>query len=356
MGNKNTTRELYPQLHITYSGKLSGRLGNEDGTVLSNHTVASEYPLHSSSTALDPLIMKSLLESLGEPKDAFLIKSDDLEPFSINIISPHHPEFRPVFFDRKNEYGKGHTYYEALCHCLPHRNVILSSSARYFNSSKGNSLQTKHLPSPIPITAFIASFRKTNSLFLQNLETVLLALTESHPPPDNINAQEVVKEFLDGAFRNIAIQIHFNSPSYERQMLYHMDHVFSSLHMAVTINGCRIVGFSLPGGNKEITLAMQPGDVYITTPAGIYHGVEVDELSEDKRSVALQCRTLLGAEGAKYWSQHVGPLCIEISKLLAKFPLKLPSYDLWEKKRLSLLKKLINPENKFILFEQNLVD
>jgi len=356
MGNTNTTREVNPQLHISYSGKLSGRLSNHDGTIQSNHNTNTDYPLHSSSTALDPQLMKRLLESLGDPKEVFLIKSHDLQAFEINIISPQHPEYRPVFFDRKNEYGKNHTYYEALCHCLPHRDVIYSSSARYFNSKQGNSLLTKHLPSPLPITAFIESFRSINSEFLQNLETVLLALTESHPPPANMNPQTVVKEFIDGAFRNIAIQIHFNSSSYERQMLYHMDHVFSALHMAVTLNGRRVIGFSLSINEikdfREVTLAMQPGDVYITTPAGILHGVSMDELTEDERSVAIQCRTLLGAESAKYWCEQVSPLCIEISKLLAKFPLRIPSYDEWEKEHAKLLEKLIIPENKFFLFKK----
>jgi len=125
--------------------------------------------------------------------------------------------------------------------------------------------------------------------------------------------------------------------------------------MAVTLNGQRMVGFSKGRDSiktfDEVTLLMQPGDIYITTPAAIVHGVSMEDLTLNERSVALQCRTLLGNEAAKYWSHHVSPMCIEISKLLAKWPLKLPSYSEWDVEYQSLIENRVNPENKFYNFE-----
>jgi hypothetical protein len=327
---------------------------NNDGVILSNHNITEEYPLQSSRSALDPKLIKRLLNSLGDPDDAFLL-TEDLGAFSIKIISPHHPEFRPVFFDRKNEYGKNHTYYEALCHALPTRDVLSCSSARYYNNHDGNSLMTKHLPCPLPITAFIESVRNINSTFLQHLETSLLSLTQTYPPEPG-NPQEIVKDFINGTFRNVAIQIHYNSPTYERPMLYHMDHVFSALHMAVTLNGRRTIGFSKSRDTvsdfTEVSIDMQAGDVYVTTPAAILHGISVDNLEVKDRSVALQCRTLLGPESSKYWSKHVTVLCVEVGKLLAQYPIRLPSYIKWEREYTILENQLIIPENKDFLFEQ----
>jgi len=251
----------------------------------------------------------------------------------MRIYSLTHPEYRPVFFNRGNEYGRGHPYYEALCHGFTHREVVLASSARYFNSSSGKSLLTKHLPSPIPIAAFIECVRTINSTFMTQLSQTLTSFTTLHPPTPPSTAEDMVSDFLNGTFRNIAIQIHYNASSYERLMLYHMDHVFSALHMAVTLHGRRSVGFSRSRSDvsdfNEIVLDMQAGDVYITTPAGILHGVSVDELSMNDRSVAIQCRTLLGAGSSAYWCKHVGPLCVEIGKVLEKSPLKMPKEKEW---------------------------
>jgi len=126
--------------------------------------------------------------------------------------------------------------------------------------------------------------------------------------------------------------------------------------MAVTLNGRRTVGFSKSRNSvsdfTEISLEMQTGDVYATTPAGILHGIEVDKLEVDERSVAIQCRTLLGPEAAKYWSKHVSVLCGEIGKVLEVYPIKLPSYSQWKTEYDILEKKLIVPEDKFIQFEQ----
>jgi len=124
--------------------------------------------------------------------------------------------------------------------------------------------------------------------------------------------------------------------------------------MAVTLNGHRTIGFGLMGsalgqtGTSEFPISLAPGDVYVTTPAGILHGISVDNLPKNERSVALQCRTLLSGTGAAVWCRHTGELCVEIGTLLENFPLRIPTHAEWEVefKRMSAEVKV--PEEKMI--------
>jgi hypothetical protein len=61
-----------------------------------------------------------------------------------------------------------------------------------------------------------------------------------------------------GAFRNLAIQFHYGTSSHERQLLMHYDHVFSALHMAVTLNGNRTTSFSV-NHKEEVCLDLAKG-------------------------------------------------------------------------------------------------
>jgi len=131
---------------------------------------------------------------------------------------------------------------------------------------------------------------------------------------------------MKGAFRSVAIQIHHGAESRDRKKLIHMDHVFSSLHMGVTLHGNRSVGFILPG-NQEKTLEMKSGDIYVTTPAGILHGASMKELDSSNLSCALQCRTLLSKSAALVWERHTGSLCCIVSELLSKNNFYLPSKE-----------------------------
>jgi len=273
------------------------------------------------------------------------------------MVSPNHPDYKPFFFDRKGEYGSGHTYWEALCHASPSRDIKMTSSARYFNNRDNKAILTQHPPGTIHINAFIESVRKINANLLSSLKETLTTLANSDP--ENIIPESLVQEFIDGVFRNIAIQVHFSNASYNREFLYHMDHVFSVLHMAITLNGQRIVGFRV--GNDpldsvkqytELAIRMQPGDVYITTPAGIMHGISMDELNIADRSVAIQCRTLLGSEASIAWSKRVPELCVEITKLLDKYPLRMPTYLEWDLEFKKMQSDLVIPTDKMIVFSQ----
>lgn len=70
--------------------------------------------------------------------------------------------------------------------------------------------------------------------------------------------QEAVDDFVAGAFQNVAIQLHFGAVSHDRQLLMHYDHVFSALHMAVTLNGQRTTGFAV-SHKDEVCLELAPG-------------------------------------------------------------------------------------------------
>lgn len=105
--------------------------------------------------------------------------------------------------------------------------------------------------------------------------------------------------------------------------------------MGVTLHGERAVGFVVPSDDpqndkwppNEVTLPMRMGDVYVTTPASILHGVSTRDLSESDRSVALQCRTMLDAPSAQFWNAHKAALNGVVAKLLAEMSLTLPSLE-----------------------------
>jgi len=147
-------------------------------------------------------------------------------------------------------------------------------------------------------------------------------------------SEELVHEFIDGAWRSVAIQLHFSGASRGVERLMHFDHVFSSLHMAVTLNGKRTVSFGINmagnGESSNYNLPLQSGDVYCTTPAGILHGVSTNDLREDDRSVALQCRTLFGNRASKVWNQHSEELCKIVNTTLKEHPTKLPTFNEWK--------------------------
>jgi hypothetical protein len=69
--------------------------------------------------------------------------------------------------------------------------------------------------------------------------------------------------------------------------------------MGVTLSGHRTVGFGVKGKEFDFfKLPMSAGDVYVSSPAGIFHGIFVDKLSAKEPSLAIQFRTLLSAEAA----------------------------------------------------------
>jgi len=138
-----------------------------------------------------------------------------------------------------------------------------------------------------------------------------------------------VDRWIDGAFRNVAVQYHFDKASLSVEQTMHLDHINSALHMAVTLNGNRKVGFMMEEGFFE--MEMQKGDVYCTCPAAIAHGIGVPELDEDERSVALQCRSLLSVADADVWYVDANSMVLfnAVTKALEEYGerFRVPTFD-----------------------------
>eukprot|EP01124_Arcella_intermedia_P035499 TRINITY_DN9063_c0_g1_i1.p2 TRINITY_DN9063_c0_g1~~TRINITY_DN9063_c0_g1_i1.p2 ORF type:complete len:149 (-),score=44.67 TRINITY_DN9063_c0_g1_i1:255-701(-) len=116
-------------------------------------------------------------------------------------------------------------------------------------------------------------------------------------------------------------------------MLLHQDHIFSSLHLALTLSGHRTVGLvtsSAPSeGYQYLLMHMNPGDIYITTPAGVLHGIEMEEMQGNECSVAIQFRWWMAQEVAESWARAQGEMCAAVAEALRAHPLRMPTYEEW---------------------------
>jgi hypothetical protein len=326
------------------------------GAIRSNHLDPVTSEARPSALSLE--LAERMFASLGSQAELPTTSKDDLETFTIELNHPLGPhQYVPLFFDRKSEYGKGHSYFEALCHALPTLDIIDSSSARFWKRV-GAPIVVKHLPAPLPIVAFLEALRQKNKPFLDELERRLIAkeaTTWSLVEGVSISTGDAIKRFIDGAFRNVAIQVHFKGETKNWDALLHQDHVrhlgkrwlcsshrtqvFSSLHMGVTLHGERGVAFCKPdpAASEEgklgkwppdhVMLPMRKGDVYVSTPASILHGVSCHDLGESDRSVAMQCRTLLDGPSAQFWHAHKVQLNAVVAQLLSEMTITMPTLD-----------------------------
>lgn len=156
-------------------------------------------------------------------------------PATATLTHPMRPEYVPWFHDRQGEYGRGHGYFEALCHALPSHEILTSASARFFRRD-GTAVMAAHLPATLPIIAFIDAVRKRNKAFLDELEKRLRAKESTEWAPVegvDISPSDAIDRLMHGAFRNVAIQIHFKGQSKDRAALLHLDHVRIAPALAV---------------------------------------------------------------------------------------------------------------------------
>lgn len=296
MGNKSTLpdrpanekRAIEGQgfLEAIYEGPVLGRT-DFDG----HGVILMKQP------AMDPRIVQSMLDSFGPTASLPLTLENDTQEFTIEMQDPTEKGYRPFFYDRQSEYGNDHKYYESLCHTLliespnPQDHVIKSASARFANRRDKLTIDSLLIPATPEIGAFVDAIKDVNQKYLAHLEQSLVAAKV---------APELAKSFVDGVFRNVAIQYHFGKASKTAKQTQHLDHINSSLHMAVTLNGRRTVAFGLPfspdGNDNYAMFEMEKGDIYLTSPTAIYHGIGVPTLAEPERSVALQLRTLLNVQ------------------------------------------------------------
>jgi hypothetical protein len=279
-------------------------------------------------------IFSELLNSLPD-KDIQIIDKKDLDKFSIDILNPENENYKPFFFNRKSEYGENHLYYESLCHGLPTREIIYSCSARY-------NIEIPHQPCTLEIVAFIEAVRNLNKNFIKYIHDSLNKIKDMD--------KKISQKFIDGIFRNVAIQYHYKQ-SKPMEQLFHVDHILSALHMAITLNGERSVGFS-KNDLKIIKLEMKKGDIYVTTPAFCFHGVEIKE-NKDK-SIAIQFRTLLNPIASKILSNNYKKELNQIiNHALEKYNIKIPSYQDWSETFENLKRQYIKNNNNIptIVFE-----
>lgn len=110
------------------------------------------------------------------------------------------------------------------------RKIIETCSARFF-------LSATHFPLPIVYTSLIEAVRIKNGDFLNDLQERLIGLVS--PQEDSIESETEdsnqkqkkenqlplrlsdVSEFIDGAFRNVSIQIHQGKGSHTRELTRH---------------------------------------------------------------------------------------------------------------------------------------
>eukprot|EP01102_Stenamoeba_stenopodia_P013547 TRINITY_DN4411_c0_g1_i1.p1 TRINITY_DN4411_c0_g1~~TRINITY_DN4411_c0_g1_i1.p1 ORF type:complete len:387 (-),score=73.57 TRINITY_DN4411_c0_g1_i1:131-1291(-) len=312
-------------LEVAYEGPVIGR-SDFDG----HGVILMKQP------AMDPRIVKSMLDSLGPTADLQLTTENDTQPFTLQMQDPTEKSYRPFFFDRQSEYGNDHKYYESLCHTLliespnPQDHVIKSASARFANRRERLTIDSHLIPATAEIGAFIDALKEVNHDYFVHLEKSLVAAKM---------APELAKSFVDGTLRNVAIQYHFGKASRTAQQTQHLDHINSSLHMAVTLNGRRSVAFGLPfaddGDTNYATFNMEKGDIYLTSPTAIYHGIGVPDLKEPERSVALQYRTLLNVKDGNRLNESVNTnvLFNTVLRTLHDFAgkFRIPTYDEYNK-------------------------
>lgn len=333
-------------LDAVFKGNVSGRVPEPFPAVL-----LAKQP------ALDQRLVAALLDSFGPLEEVQLVRNDDRKAFTIDMDDPTHPRYKPFFYNRGGEYGRNHSYWEALCHSMPvdsedpADHLLVSASARYADRRKRKAIGMRMIPGTHEINAFVDALRTVNAEFLDHLRGALLKKEEFLNVDDRAG---VIDRFIEGIWRNCAVQFHFGAESLSAKHTLHLDHVNSCLHMAVTLNGQRTVGFAVEEWwpDELMELKMEKGDVYLTSPAAIYHGVGVDEASEDARSVALQLRTYLSVADADALTADGSFSLYEV--ILAELDcfqgrIRMPSFDEWRhhlNERMKLFPKQEDAEAK----------
>jgi hypothetical protein len=242
---------------------------------------------------LDNEIRSNLLNSLGRIDKLYLFDSDENETWSERIMNPLLGlNYHPPFYNRNTEYGNKHIYYESLCHADYNNKfkIINSSTPRYINDGE-QAIEMNLVPATASIVSFVRAFREANAQFLFELQSQLHKI--NFPYTD---------EFVDGCFKNIAIQIHYGEPTKPLKYLMHRDLIHSALHCGITLNGQRDLALQVKSKLKCQT--MSKGMCYVSSPTAITHGISTPKLDQANASIAIQLRTLLRCEVAT----HIGKL------------------------------------------------
>ena len=331
--------------HMGLSPVLTSELELRIINILLSSLLVNDYDINNNNTNINNNNNYNL-------DNILLFKQYEEDKWSISINNPElYKQYKIPFFNRYNEYGDNHIYYEALLHGESDSNNIfniITTSTPRFNDRGEIAINQDLLPANIYIISFIDSFREINSKLLNELEIELKLISFPY-----------IKEFILGLFKNIAIQIHYGEPTKNINTLMHKDLINSAIHLSLTLSGNRDVIFqpNIRKKNNIFTLHCKQQTVYLTSPTKISHGIKVSKINNNNNpSIAIQFRTLLSSKIATKLGQPElrNKLCSVVLKVLKRLNqnIVLPTYQQFYNKYIELIdranlklksKRKINP-------------
>ena len=103
--------------------------------------------------------------------------------------------------------------------------------------------------------------------------------------------------FVSGnALCDLEIQSRYGTGITGDHLSWHLDNYNSMVHLAMGLTGGRTLHTRTVGEDNKVTKhanILQPGDVYLSSPAAFQHAVSRENLDREDRVVALQCRLLM---------------------------------------------------------------
>ena len=174
-------------------------------------------------------------------------------------------------------------YYESYVHALA------SSPFAPVPSLDSNTGEDHAKPAaPLPLIAFLQAVREANGPLFAALATAL----EAVPHEAATHLAGMVRSGC--ALADLALQVRFLPTATQG---WHIDRSNSLLHMAVSVHGSRTLllreaSQHMEGEKADMTRALRPGSVYLTSPALFRHAVQVESVPDSERVTAIQCRFL----------------------------------------------------------------
>lgn len=230
-------------------------------------------PITFRQACLSPDVIAHMLEA-----DAFTVPAERLSEFGFQrcVDIPAVPE---------------HVYYEGYWHAAgTERGPVTSLNPR-------TGVNFPKRASPKPVAAFLEAFRRANATWCNVLRDALTAATAGQTA--RTFGELVGKSWH---FADLAVQVHYGDGISPVDIAWHRDAPNSFLHMAVSLHGTRAL-HSLQHKSSQINASttqavdwQKQGDVYVSSPWAVTHGVQYPECTWEDRIIAMQCRFLLTEE------------------------------------------------------------
>eukprot|EP01060_Flectonema_neradi_P012470 TRINITY_DN19283_c0_g1_i1.p1 TRINITY_DN19283_c0_g1~~TRINITY_DN19283_c0_g1_i1.p1 ORF type:complete len:324 (+),score=40.35 TRINITY_DN19283_c0_g1_i1:73-972(+) len=216
-----------------------------------------------------------------------------------------------------------HVYFEGYFHSKKG----VSETFRCVHPRRGFDFQ-KPAISP-KLKAFIQAFRDVNSVWIKDLELSMLKFGESSRGQNEFTAELV----RDRIVSDLAVQVHYGDEIDKQNVGWHVDAPNSLLHLAISIKGERYL-HSITC-NPETAESVNnrdhqtEGDIYITTPSIMRHGVEYPACNFDNRIIAIQCRFLLteGELGRAMMDLSLGECSDVVAAVLSRAKVRVPTME-----------------------------